>query len=150
MPTISLRKNGPNIPRSAGKVSAGTTGHTAPNTAEASSTHAAPSPIKSGGSSSGSQAKADHYKIHDLTEEESQLRARLRSKLNRQQAAAYLSDLGYPITANRLSKFVGEGGGPEYTKFGKQVYYYPDVLLAWAKAREQIMTGKHGTGHSKK
>lgn len=121
-----------------------------PATAKVATGHTASSPKKTEGAPSGSQASAGQSRIHDLTDEESQLRARLRSKLNRQEAAAYLSDLGYRITANRLSKLAAEGGGPEYTQWGKQVYYYPDVLLAWAKAREQVVTGKQGLAIQKR
>jgi hypothetical protein len=69
--------------------------------------------------------------------------------LERPEAAAYLNELGYSTTANRLAKFVVEGGGPVYTQWGKQVYYYPAALLAWAKAREHVVTGEPGTGSSK-
>jgi hypothetical protein len=112
--------------------------------------HAAPAPKEFGGSTSGSPTNAGQPKMHDLTAEENEIRERLRSRRNRQEAAAYLSDLGYPITANLLSKLAVDGSGPEYTKFGKMVFYYPDVLLAWAKAREQVVTGKHGAGHLQK
>jgi hypothetical protein len=146
MPIKITRKKGPNSPS---KDPAGKVEGALPATAKGAIGHAPPAPKKSEDSPSVSDATAGYSKIRELTEEESQLRARLRSKLNRQEAAAYLSDLGYPMTKNRLSKFVGEGGGPEYTKFGRQAYYFPDALLSWAKARERVVTGKDGAGHPK-
>ena len=58
-----------------------------------------------------------------------------RRYLTRQEAAAYLSESGLPISKNTLQKFATIGGGPEYFIFGNRALYTPHSLNAWAEAR---------------
>jgi len=46
-------------------------------------------------------------------------------RLDRQQAAEFLTARGYKITANRLAKLAASKDCPEYRRWGKSVYYYP-------------------------
>ena len=68
-------------------------------------------------------------------------------RLDRQQAAAFLTSHGYKITANRLAKLAASKEGPEYRRWGKSVYYYLDALLKWAEAREEIVVPYGGASH---
>jgi hypothetical protein len=69
----------------------------------------------------------------------------IHTRLDRQRAAEFLTSHGYKITADRLAKLAASKGGPEYRRWGKRVYYYPDALLKWAEAREEIVV-PHGGG----
>lgn len=59
--------------------------------------------------------------------------------LNRKEAAAFLSTLGYTISPQYLSHLAANGnakGGPPYTKFGTQaVRYQKSDLREWLQAR---------------
>ena len=68
---------------------------------------------------------------------------RARPRMNRSDAAKYLRECGYPISANQLAKFAVTGGGPEYHRWGKRVLYEPVALLQWARERETI-AGRRG------
>jgi hypothetical protein len=57
--------------------------------------------------------------------------------LNRRQAAACLSDQGFPTAPATLEKLASTGGGPMYRKYGRRVIYERGDLLAWAAARTQ-------------
>jgi hypothetical protein len=79
MPITVIRKKAQNSPS---KDRAGQTEGIQLATAKEQTGHTASSPKKTEGAPSGSQASAGQSRMHDLTEEESQFRARLRSKLN--------------------------------------------------------------------
>jgi len=59
--------------------------------------------------------------------------------ITRKEAAAYLSDLGYPMTAENLGKLASnnnKGKGPPFTRIGwKHVRYAKADLDAWAAKR---------------
>lgn len=55
--------------------------------------------------------------------------------LTRQQAAAYLTALGLPITAKTLAKYATMGIGPAYHRWAGRVVYEPQALMEWAKTR---------------
>jgi hypothetical protein len=72
---------------------------------------------------------------------------RIHSRLDRQKAAEFLTAHGYKITANRLAKLAASKEGPEYRRWGKSVYYYPEDLLKWAEAREEVVLPHGGASH---
>jgi hypothetical protein len=53
----------------------------------------------------------------------------------RDEAAAALSELGYPTTPAVLATLASRGGGPSYHRFGKRVIYRGSDLVTWAEAR---------------
>jgi hypothetical protein len=55
--------------------------------------------------------------------------------LSRVQAAAYLTEIGFPTAPSRLAKFAVSGGGPAYRKWGLSTVYLPSDLVAWAQTR---------------
>lgn len=55
--------------------------------------------------------------------------------LTREKSAAYLSELGYPMTPQRLAKLAVSGGGPAYRRWGNVAVYRVDDLLAWIDER---------------
>jgi hypothetical protein len=67
---------------------------------------------------------------------------RLRQRLDRKQAAEFLTAQGFKITPNRLAKMAAAHEGPVYHKWGKTVYYYPDDLMQWAQARLVVVRPK--------
>lgn len=72
---------------------------------------------------------------------------KIHSRLDRQKAAEFLTSHGYKITANRLAKLAASKEGPEYRRWGKSVYYYPEALLKWAEAREEVVLPHSGASH---
>ena len=62
--------------------------------------------------------------------------------LNREQACAKLTAMGYPIKPATLRAFVTKGGGPSYKKFGRKVLYDQDVLIEWARRRTVTIQAK--------
>lgn len=70
-------------------------------------------------------------------------------RLSRDQAAQYLSMLGYETTANRLAKLAVHGGGPPYSKWGRRVIYHPLNLLEWATSRESNVHSSTGGPYPK-
>lgn len=54
--------------------------------------------------------------------------------LPRKQAAAALTDAGYPIAAGTLDTKASRGNGPPYRRFGKRALYRWGDLLAWAES----------------
>jgi hypothetical protein len=68
---------------------------------------------------------------------------RLRTRLTRKEAAAYLTSQGFPITPGRLAKFAAKGG-PPYVVWLKKVLYERQALLAWAEACEKKVIPKGG------
>jgi hypothetical protein len=55
--------------------------------------------------------------------------------LRRKEAAAYLTEQGFPTTASTLQKYATVGGGPQFMIFGNKALYSPVVLDAWALAK---------------
>lgn len=55
--------------------------------------------------------------------------------LSRPEAAAFLTEHGFPISKNTLQKMATTGGGPTYRIFGHRALYTPDDLIAWAEAK---------------
>jgi hypothetical protein len=61
------------------------------------------------------------------------------SRLRRCQAADALTQAGYPITPGTLANLACRGGGPPFSKWGKNPIYIWGITLAWAKARATPM-----------
>jgi len=55
--------------------------------------------------------------------------------LTRKEAAEYCRARGLPIAPTTLAKFVSEGGGPPYYRFGRAAVYWPADLDAWITER---------------
>jgi hypothetical protein len=56
-------------------------------------------------------------------------------RLDRQQAAAFLTERGYRTAPATLAKLASIGGGPTFESFGRKPLYREPDLLAWAQAR---------------
>jgi hypothetical protein len=56
-------------------------------------------------------------------------------RLDRRQAAEFLSDQGYRTAPATLAKLASIGGGPIFESFGRKPLYRQADLLAWAVAR---------------
>lgn len=57
------------------------------------------------------------------------------ARLTRTQAAAALTDFGYPTSASTLATKATRGGGPMMRKFGPRVLYRWSDLVAWAESK---------------
>ena len=55
--------------------------------------------------------------------------------LTRAQAAALLTELGYPTRTTTLATKVTRGGGPVFRVFGNRALYRASDLVAWAQSR---------------
>ena len=55
--------------------------------------------------------------------------------MRRREAAAWLTEQGYPVRSATLAKYATVGGGPEFVSYGRFPLYTPDNLLKWALAR---------------
>jgi hypothetical protein len=55
--------------------------------------------------------------------------------LTRDQLAAALKAVGYPVQPKTLATKASRGGGPEYMRFGPRVLYRWRTGLAWAESR---------------
>lgn len=56
--------------------------------------------------------------------------------LTKPQASAFLTnEMGLPVAVKTLSKYITNGDGPEYQKFGTRVVYRESNLREWANAR---------------
>jgi hypothetical protein len=55
--------------------------------------------------------------------------------LSRQQAAAALTEAGYPTAAATLATKATRGGGPPFSKYGPKSLYRWGPTLSWAQAR---------------
>ena len=55
--------------------------------------------------------------------------------LTREQAAAALTDAGFPIKAKTLATKATRGGGPLFQRFGSRPLYRWGDALQWAQAR---------------
>jgi hypothetical protein len=56
-------------------------------------------------------------------------------RLDRRQAAAFLTDRGYRTAPATLAKLASIGGGPTLQSFGRKPLYREADLLAWALAK---------------
>ena len=56
-------------------------------------------------------------------------------RLDRRQAAAFLTARGYRTAPATLAKLACIGGGPTFESFGRKPLYREADLLAWAKAK---------------
>jgi hypothetical protein len=56
-------------------------------------------------------------------------------RLDRKQAAQFLTDLGYRTAPATLAKLACIGGGPTFESFGRKPLYREADLLAWAEGR---------------
>jgi hypothetical protein len=56
-------------------------------------------------------------------------------RLDRRQAAAFLTSRGYRTAPATLAKLACIGGGPTFESFGRKPLYREADLLAWAKAK---------------
>ena len=61
--------------------------------------------------------------------------AEIECRLDRQQAAAFLTTHGYRIAPATLAKLASMGGGPIFESFGRRPLYREPDLLAWAQSR---------------
>jgi hypothetical protein len=55
--------------------------------------------------------------------------------LTREQAAAFLTERGYPTTKTNLDRHASDRTGPQYQAYGRFALYAKDELLAWARHR---------------
>lgn len=62
--------------------------------------------------------------------------------LRRKEAAAFLTNRGYPTAAATLAKLACTGGGPEFVSYGRIPLYAPAKLLEWALSRCRV---RHST-----
>ncbi|ATR20161.1 DNA-binding protein [Roseomonas sp. FDAARGOS_362] len=62
--------------------------------------------------------------------------------LVRKDAAAALTEAGYPTSYKTLESMVTRGGGPIYRKFGGRVLYRWADLLDWAEKRMHFPCNK--------
>src|SRR5262245_20007666 len=68
------------------------------------------------------------------------------TRLRRSEAADALTQAGYPITPGTLANLACRGGGPPFSKWGKNPMYTWGVTLDWAKARAtppRVSTAEH-------
>jgi hypothetical protein len=56
-------------------------------------------------------------------------------RLNRKEAAEYLTNLGYKTAPATLAKLASVGGGPVFESFGRRPLYKSEELRNWAQAR---------------
>jgi hypothetical protein len=57
--------------------------------------------------------------------------------LSRKEAAAALSDLGYPTSYGTLSQAAHNGSGPPYEVYMRRTLYRYGELIAWARQRSK-------------
>ena len=55
--------------------------------------------------------------------------------LDRREAAAFLTERGYPTARTTLAKLFSIGGGPPVQHFGRKPLYAPRDLVTWAESR---------------
>jgi hypothetical protein len=56
-------------------------------------------------------------------------------KLDRKQAAQFLTKHGYRTAPATLAKLACVGGGPTFRSFGRKPLYHETDLLAWAEGK---------------
>ena len=59
----------------------------------------------------------------------------IQRRLDRKEAAQFLTSHGYRTAPATLAKLACLGGGPVFESFGRRPLYREDDLLAWAAAR---------------
>lgn len=59
----------------------------------------------------------------------------IESRLDRQQAAAFLTSHGYRTAPATLAKLASTGDGPVFESFGRKPLYRETDLIAWARAK---------------
>jgi hypothetical protein len=72
-------------------------------------------------------------------------------RLDRKQAAEFLTKRGYRTAPATLAKLACLGGGPVFESFGRRPLYREDDLLTWAEAKTtgpRRSTSDPGTGSS--
>jgi hypothetical protein len=62
--------------------------------------------------------------------------------LTRDQAAAALTEIGFPIKPKTLAKRACAGDGPPYQLFGARAIYKWDDVQAWARSRLTMPAGR--------
>jgi len=70
-------------------------------------------------------------------------------RLDRQEAAQFLTSHGYRTAPATLAKLACVGGGPTFESFGRRPLYREVDLLAWAQSRStgpRRSTSDPGTG----
>ena len=75
----------------------------------------------------------------------------IQRRLDRKDAAQFLTSHGYRTAPATLAKLACIGGGPTFESFGRRPLYREADLLAWAKARTtgpRRSTSDPGTGGS--
>ncbi len=55
--------------------------------------------------------------------------------LTRDQAAAALTESGFPVAPKTLAVRASRGDGPPYQRFGARALYKWDEVLVWARSR---------------
>ena len=63
--------------------------------------------------------------------------------LTRRQAAATLTEAGYPTAAATLATKATRGGGPPFSKYGPKALYRWGNSLTWARSR--LTPPRHST-----
>jgi hypothetical protein len=58
--------------------------------------------------------------------------------LTREQAAAWLSEQGFPTTKTQLDRHASDGTGPQYWSYGRACLYQRRELMAWAKHQLRV------------
>jgi hypothetical protein len=77
----------------------------------------------------------------------------IQRRLERKQAAAFLTERGYRTAPATLAKLACLGGGPVFESFGRRPLYREVDLLAWAQAKTtgpRRSTSDPGTGGSRR
>ena len=59
----------------------------------------------------------------------------IQRRLDRKEAAQFLTSHGYRTAPATLAKLACIGGGPAFLSFGRKPLYHEADLLAWAQAR---------------
>ena len=75
----------------------------------------------------------------------------IQRRLDRKEAASFLTSHGYRTAPATLAKLACLGGGPVFESFGRRPLYREDDLLAWAAAKTtgpRLSTSDPGTGGS--
>ena len=59
----------------------------------------------------------------------------MNQKLDRREAAKFLSERGFKIATTTLAKYACLGGGPVYEKFGRRPLYTEASLMEWVASK---------------
>lgn len=68
------------------------------------------------------------------------------ARLTRDEAAKFLTDLGFQTKPATLATIATRGGGPVFQHFGKRPLYRREDLLAWAHSKLSAPKG-NTSGH---